>query len=82
MAITSSAHISHFKDRGPKAIPEFAFTSYCEKPELIDKLFEYRKILGVTRYQEEDGATVTWFLNGCWYSTEQIGRMMRLKTFS
>lgn len=82
MAITSSAHISYYKDRGPRAIPEFAFTSYCEKSELVDKLFEYRKVLGVTQYQEEDGTTIRWFFNGTWYSTEQIERMMRLKTFS
>lgn len=49
--------------------------------ELIDKLFQYRNILGVTSIKK-DNKVISWKLNDCWYSSEEIDRMLKLKAFT
>lgn len=51
------------------------------EPEYIDKLFEYRKILGVVSVKK-DNKIITWGLNNCWYSSNEIDRMLKLKAFT
>lgn len=51
------------------------------EPEYIDKLFEYREILGVVSVRK-DNKVITWELNDCWYSSEEIDRMLKLKAFT
>jgi len=78
--ITSSAEFTHFiKERG--GYISHSIFSFCEKPDLLDKLFYYAEHLGVTKYKEIDGKELQWFLHGYWYSTEQINRMMNIKAF-
>lgn len=49
--------------------------------EYIDKLFEYRSVLGVSAVRK-DNKIITWELNDSWYSSNEIERMLKLKTFS
>lgn len=48
---------------------------------VIDKLFNYRKVLGVEAVQKNQDNIITWELNNYWYSSEQIERMLKLKVF-
>lgn len=49
--------------------------------EYITKLFEYREMLGVMSVKK-DNKVITWQLNSCWYSSEEIDRMLKLKVFA
>jgi hypothetical protein len=48
--------------------------------DLLDLLFEYCKILGVTSYVAEDD-NIKWLLHNNWYSSDEIERMIKIKVF-
>lgn len=62
----------------------YACRSMNEDGQLINQLFQYHKDLGVEAYQadtEDLQGTVRWELQGKWYDTSQIERIMKLRAF-
>ena len=60
--------------------PSYSYVACNENIELINKLFDYHKLLNVVAY-EQDEFGVRWFMNDYWYDEDQISRMVDLKVF-
>lgn len=51
------------------------------EPDLVDLLFDLYQYLRVEAVKKESNI-VSWELNNYWYSSLQIARMVKLKTFT
>lgn len=81
LKIISEMTISRYKKDRSNGSFSFAYTSFNEKSELVNQLFEYYERLGVDKYELYEGGTISWRLNGNLYNSEEIGRMLKLKVF-
>lgn len=65
-------------------IDNYVSYSVNEDMELVAKLWGYYHDLGVEAYEADTkdlNGTVRWELQGNWYSTSQIERIMNLRAF-
>jgi hypothetical protein len=63
---------------------EYCINFLNENPDLTRDLWKYYENLGVEAYQADTddlNATVKWELQGKWYNTSQIERIMNLRAF-
>lgn len=80
-SIISETTISRYKKDRKNGGHSFAYTSFNEKSELVNQLFEYYELLGVDKYELYEDGTIGWRLNNHFYNSEQIDRMLKLKVF-
>lgn len=76
--IISYAVITFFDKKSIR--PSYSYVANNENIDLINKLFDYHRLLNVVAYEQyEEG--VKWLINSNWYDDDQINRMLALKVF-